>query len=58
MIYIIGYYAAFIGIIILLTHAKRFFKKLNLLEKIGFIITSIGIIVPIVYGFIDGFLHH
>lgn len=58
MLYIIGYYAALIGIIILLTHAKSFFKKLDLLEKIGFTITSIGIIIPIVYGFINGFLHH
>jgi len=56
MIYIIGYFISFIALIILLINGKTFLPKLNKIEKISFIILSISIIIPMLYGFINGII--
>ncbi|TPR12611.1 hypothetical protein [Apilactobacillus timberlakei] len=56
MIYIIGYTVSLIGLLMLLFSWKKFFPKLDKLQKFAFSILSLGIIVPMIYGFVIGFI--
>ncbi|WP_105957115.1 hypothetical protein [Apilactobacillus quenuiae] len=56
MIYIIGYTVSLIGLLMLLFSWKTFFPKLDKLQKFAFSILSLGIIVPMIYGFVIGFI--
>lgn len=55
-LYIIASFVSFIGIISLWFSLKL--KQLNQHSKLALILTTVGIVVPIIVGFIDGFLHH
>lgn len=56
MIYIIGYMATLVGLLILITRWNNFFGKLNKLEKFAYIIICLGIMIPLVYGFVMGII--
>lgn len=55
-LYIIASFVSFIGVISLWLLLKL--KQLTNAQRLALILTTIGIIVPIIAGFIDGFLHH
>ncbi|GAA6237191.1 hypothetical protein AM1H77_07170 [Apilactobacillus micheneri] len=56
MIYIIGYMATLVGLLILITRWNNFFGKLSKLEKFAYIIICLGIMIPLVYGFVMGII--
>jgi|UPI0002E84585 multisubunit Na+/H+ antiporter MnhG subunit len=55
-LYIISSFISFIGIISLWYLFK--FNQLTAAQKVSLILTTIGIAVPIIVGFINGFLNH
>lgn len=57
IIYIGGSFLSFLGIILLIISFKNEFKSLNVAQKLGIILTSIGIIIPFLFGAIGGFLN-
>lgn len=57
MIYMIGYFVAFFGLIILLFGFKDFYGNLSKLNRFGFICLCLGLILPMIYGFISGFIN-
>ncbi|TPR17773.1 hypothetical protein DY138_05105 [Apilactobacillus timberlakei] len=57
MIYIIGYTVSLIGLLMLLFSWKKFFPKLGKIQQFAFVILSLGIIVPMIYGFVIGFIN-
>ena len=57
MIYTFGFFVAFFGLIILLLNPKKLFSKFTLLEKFGFIVLCLGLILPMIYGFINGMIN-
>ncbi|MFW3364994.1 hypothetical protein ACN2AU_10630 [Aerococcus viridans] len=54
MIYTIGYFVAFFGLLILLFDFKNIYSSLNTWSKFGFICLCIGLILPMIYGFFEG----
>lgn len=56
MIYIIGYMATLVGLLMLITRWNHFFGKLSKLEKFAYIIICLGILIPLVYGFVIGII--
>lgn len=55
-LYIVCSFISFIGIIFLWTVLK--FRQLTGIQKLALILTALGIVIPVVAGFIDGFLQH
>jgi pilus assembly protein TadC len=53
IIYVIGSCLSFLGVIILLTGFRKSFGALNLTQKLGIFITTIGFVVPFFVGFIS-----
>lgn len=47
---------SFLGVIFLCIGFKNNFTRLNLTQKIGLILTFIGVVIPFFIGFINGFL--
>ncbi len=58
MIYTIGYFIAFGGLMIMLFGFKDFYSKINKYNRFGFICLCLGLILPMIYGFIIGFLNN
>jgi len=58
VLYVIGSFLSFLGVIILLTGFRKSFGTLNLTQKLGIFITSIGVAVPFFVGCINGFINH
>lgn len=58
MIYMIGYFVAFVGLIIILFNFKDFYSKSTTMNRFGFICLSLGLILPMIYGFISAFLSY
>jgi Kef-type K+ transport system membrane component KefB len=56
ILYTIGSFVSFLGVIFLLIGFKKDFIRLNSVQKIGIILTSIGVAIPFLIGFVDGFL--
>ena len=56
ILYTIGSFVSCIGVIFLLIGFKKDFIRLNSVQKIGIILTSIGVAIPFLIGFVDGFL--
>lgn len=56
MIYMIGYFVAFFGLIIMLVGFKDFYSKINKMNRFGFICLCLGLILPMIYGFVSGFV--
>lgn len=52
-LYVIGGCLSFFGVIILLTGFRKNFGTLNLTQKLGISITSIGVVVPFFVAFIS-----
>lgn len=55
-LYITASFVSFIGIIWLWISLN--YHQLNTKQKGALILTTLGIVVPLVAGFIDGFLNH
>ena len=55
-LYIIASFISFIGIISLWFSLN--YRQLKTNQKLALILTTLGIVVPMIAGFIDGFLHH
>lgn len=55
-LYIIASFMSFIGVLSLWFLLKL--KQLTNAQRLALILTTIGIVVPIIAGFIDGILHH
>jgi len=53
LIYVGGSFLSFLGIILLLVS----FKNLNVSQKLGIILTAIGVAIPFLIGIINGFLN-
>jgi hypothetical protein len=56
MFYTIGYFVAFFGLLLLLCNFKSIYSSLNKWSKFGFICLCIGLILPMIYGFVDGLI--
>lgn len=54
MIYTSGYFIAFLGLIIMLFNFKDLYPKLNIWCRLGFILLCLGLILPMLFGFITG----
>jgi len=50
-IYIGGSFLSFLGIILLIISFRKDFNKLNIVQKLGIVITTIGVVVPFFVGF-------
>lgn len=58
MIYTSGYFIAFLGLIIMLFNFKDLYPKLNIWCRSGFILLCLGLILPMLFGFITGFINN
>lgn len=47
--------AGFVSLLVLLFQKNKFFDKLNIVQKISFIILSISISIPVIIEFSTGF---
>lgn len=56
ILYTLGSFISFLGVIFLLVGFKNNFSRLNSTQKIGIILTFIGVVIPFFIGFINGFL--
>jgi len=54
MVYTVGFFFAFCGLLIMLFGIKNFYSNLNKWNRLGFILLCLGLILPMIYGFIDG----
>lgn len=58
ILYILGSFVSFLGVIFLLIGFKKEFIRLNSIQKTGIILTFIGVAIPFLIGFIKGFLEN
>ncbi|UQS84713.1 hypothetical protein MOO46_05550 [Apilactobacillus apisilvae] len=58
MVYIIGYCVTLVGLGFFISDWKNLLSKLNKLQKIGFIMIALGIIIPMIYGLVNGFINN
>ena len=58
MIYTSGYFIAFLGLILMLFNFKDLYPKLNIWCRLGFILLCLGLILPMLFGFITGFINN
>ncbi|MDK2586818.1 hypothetical protein QOZ83_13215 [Romboutsia sedimentorum] len=56
ILYILGSFISFLGVIFLLIGFKKDFIHLNSIQKTGIILTFIGVTIPFFIGFVDNFL--
>lgn len=56
ILYILGSFISFLGVIFLLIGFKKDFIRLNSIQKTGIILTFIGVTIPFFIGFVDNFL--
>lgn len=57
-LYTIGSFFSFLGSIMLLVGFKKNFNRLNSIQKTGIIFTFLGVVIPFLLGFINGFLSY
>lgn len=55
-LYTLGSFVSFLGVIFLLIGFKNDFNHLNSNQKTGIVLTSIGVAIPFLIGFVNGFL--
>lgn len=58
ILYTLGSFVSFLGVIFLLIGFKKEFIHLNSIQKIGIILTFIGVAIPFLIGFVKGFLEN
>lgn len=58
LIYVGGSFLSFLGIILLLVSFKYEFRNLNVSQKLGIILTAIGVVIPFLIGTINGFINN
>ena len=56
ILYTLGSFVSFLGVIFLLIGFKKEFIRLNSIQKTGIILTFIGVAIPFLIGFVKGFL--
>ncbi|MEG0022477.1 MAG: hypothetical protein ACRCYC_00980 [Paraclostridium sp.] len=56
ILYTLGSFTSFLGVIFLLIGFKKDFIRLNSIQKTGIILTFIGVAIPFLISFVDGFL--
>ncbi|MCU9816578.1 MULTISPECIES: hypothetical protein [Paraclostridium] len=56
ILYTLGSFISFLGVIFLFIGFKNNFARLNSTQKTGIILTVIGVAIPFFIGFINGFL--
>ncbi len=55
-LYTLGSFVSFLGVIFLLIGFKKDFNHLNSNQKTGIVLTSIGVAIPFLISFVNGFL--
>lgn len=58
ILYILGSFISFLGVIFLLIGFKNNFSHLSSTQKTGIILTFIGVAIPFLIGFVKGFLEN
>ena len=58
ILYTLGSFVSFLGVIFLLIGFKKEFIRLNPIQKTGIILTFVGVAIPFLIGFVKGFLEN
>lgn len=57
-VYVVGSFLSFLGVILLIIAFKNDFKNLNSTQKLGIILTSVGVLIPFLMGTINGIINN